>query len=304
MSCAPASRPWHAHRCTPTRSTRPSRCRPILGTPHRPQHPAHACQRNRARPAASIPGAAASMWSALPTTSLSRALAHIEEVEKIGGMAKAIEAGIPKRMIEQAATATQGRRLAQADHCRRERIIRPSSEADIAILKVDNPVGQAQDKLARLKAERNSVREALDALTRNADRRRQSARRRRRLRAKATVGEISTHWRRCMAATGRKFQRSPGPTGRRWVTWSGSFNRVEIIDGFETEHGRRPRILVAKMGQDGHDRGQKVIAVPPSPISVSTWISAPFPNARGSRPPGGRERRALSSACRRSRPAI
>ena len=88
-----------------------------------------------------------------------RALAHIEEVEKFGGMTKAIAAGIPKRMIEQAATATQGR-----INSRKQTIVgvnkyRPDSEADIAILKVDNRAVRRQqlDKLARLKAERNEA---------------------------------------------------------------------------------------------------------------------------------------------------
>ncbi len=102
-----------------------------------------------------------------------RALAHIEEVEKFGGMAKAIEAGIPKRMIEQAATATQGRIDSKRQTIVGVNKYRPDSEADIAILKVDNRSVRRQqlDKLARLKAERNesAVQHALDALTRSAE---------------------------------------------------------------------------------------------------------------------------------------
>ena len=88
-----------------------------------------------------------------------RALAHIEEVEKFGGMTKAIAAGIPKRMIEQAATATQGRIDSKKQTIVGVNKYRPDSEADIAILKVDNRSVRRQqlDKLARLKAERNEA---------------------------------------------------------------------------------------------------------------------------------------------------
>src|SRR3972149_2367610 len=100
-----------------------------------------------------------------------RALKHIEEVEKFGGMARAIEAGIPKRMIEQAATATQGRIDSGRQTIVGVNTYRPDSETDIDILKVDNRAVRRRqlDKLARLKAERNEdeVRSALDPLTRS-----------------------------------------------------------------------------------------------------------------------------------------
>ena len=196
-----------------------------------------------------------------------RALAHIEEVEKIGGMAKAIEAGIPKRMIEQAATATQGR-----IDSRRQTIVgvnkyRPGSEADIAILKVDNRSVRRQqlDKLARLKAERNAaeVQQALDALTQSAEtgtgnllEGAVAA-----ARAKATVGEISDALEKVFGRHRAEVSAITGVYKAEMGRMDGSLNLVkELIDSFETEHGRRPRILVAKMGQDGHDRGQKVIA--------------------------------------------
>src|SRR5262245_64950255 len=102
-----------------------------------------------------------------------RAMKHIAEVEKFGGMAKAIEAGIPKRMIEQAATATQGRIDSRKQTIVGVNKYRPDSEADIAILKVDNRAVRRRqlDKLTRLKAERNEdeVSAALDALTRYAE---------------------------------------------------------------------------------------------------------------------------------------
>ena len=196
-----------------------------------------------------------------------RALAHIEEVEKIGGMTKAIAAGIPKRMIEQAATATQGR-----IDSRRQTIVgvnkyRPDSEADIAILKVDNRAVRRQqlDKLVRLKAERNEneVQQALDALTRSAEtgggnllEGAIAA-----ARAKATVGEISYALEKVYGRHRAEVSAITGVYRAEMGRMDGSLNRIkELIDNFEAEHGRRPRILVAKMGQDGHDRGQKVIA--------------------------------------------
>ncbi len=196
-----------------------------------------------------------------------RALAHIEEVEKFGGMTKAIAAGIPKRMIEQAATATQGRIDSRKQTIVGVNKYRPDSEADIAILKVDNRAVRRQqlDKLARLKAERNEaeVREALDALTRYAETGTgnlleaavQAAR------VKATVGEISYALETVYGRHRAEVSAITGVYRAEMGRMDGSMNRIkELIDAFETEHGRRPRILVAKMGQDGHDRGQKVIA--------------------------------------------
>jgi len=196
-----------------------------------------------------------------------RALAHIEEVEKIGGMAKAIEAGIPKRMIEQAATATQGRIDSGRQTIVGVNKYRPDSEAEIAILKVDNRAVRRRqlDKLERLRAERDAgeVQQALDALTRYAEtgtgnllEGAVAA-----ARAKATVGEISDALEKVYGRHRADVTAVTGVYKAEMGRMDGSMNRVkELIEGFETSHGRRPRILVAKMGQDGHDRGQKVIA--------------------------------------------
>jgi len=196
-----------------------------------------------------------------------RALKHIEDVEKFGGMAKAIEAGIPKRMIEQAATATQGRIDSGRQTIVGVNKYRPDSEADIAILKVDNRAVRRQqlEKLARLKTERNEeeVQSALDALTRYAETATgnllegavQAAR------VKATVGEISYALEKVYGRHRAEVSAITGVYRAEMGRMDGSMNRIkELIDSFETAHGRRPRILVAKMGQDGHDRGQKVIA--------------------------------------------
>jgi methylmalonyl-CoA mutase len=196
-----------------------------------------------------------------------RALAHIEEVEKIGGMAKAIEAGIPKRMIEQAATATQGRIDSGRQTIVGVNKYRTEKDAEIAILKVDNRAVRRQqlDKLARLKAERNEaeVREALDRLTHYAETGTgnllegavEAAR------VKATVGEISYALEKVYGRHRADVSAITGVYRAEMGRMDGSMNRIkELIESFETAHGRRPRILVAKMGQDGHDRGQKVIA--------------------------------------------
>src|SRR5690349_1580324 len=196
-----------------------------------------------------------------------RALAHIEEVEKFGGMAKAIEAGIPKRMIEQAATATQGRIDSRKQTIVAVNKYRSASDADITILKVDNRAVRRQqlDKLTRLKAERDEakVKQALEAFTQYADTGTgnlldaavDAAR------AKATVGEISYALEKAYGRNRAEVSAITGVYKAEIGRMDGSLTRIkELIDQFETEHGRRPRILVAKMGQDGHDRGQKVIA--------------------------------------------
>jgi methylmalonyl-CoA mutase len=196
-----------------------------------------------------------------------RAMKHIGEVEKFGGMAKAIEAGIPKRMIEQAATATQGRIDSGRQTIVGVNKYRPGSDAEIAILKVDNRAVRRQqlDKLARLRAERDEaeVQQALDRLTHYAEtgtgnllEGAVAA-----ARVKATVGEISYALEKVYGRHRADVSAITGVYRAEMGRMDGSMNRIkELIESFETAHGRRPRILVAKMGQDGHDRGQKVIA--------------------------------------------
>jgi methylmalonyl-CoA mutase len=195
-----------------------------------------------------------------------KAWKHIEEVEGIGGMAKAIEAGIPKLRIEEAAAKTQARIDAGAQSVIGVNKYPPTNEEAIEVLKIDNSaVRQTQlDKLARLKAERDpaALQEALDALTRAADRGNgnllelaiEAAR------AKATVGEISSALEKVF---GRHRAEIKAITGvyKREVGMTGAVERMRTaVEAFEAAEGRRPRLLVAKIGQDGHDRGQKVIA--------------------------------------------
>ena len=194
-----------------------------------------------------------------------KAWAHIEEVEALGGMTKAIEAGIPKLRIEEAAAKTQARIDAGVQSVIGVNKYQPTDEAPIDVLKVDNTAVRAMqlDKLKRLRAERDpaALQEALDALTRAAtgngnllalavDA----------ARAKATVGEISMALEKVF---GRHRAEIKAITGvyKREVGMTKAVERVRLaVEAFEAAEGRRPRLLVAKIGQDGHDRGQKVIA--------------------------------------------
>jgi methylmalonyl-CoA mutase len=195
-----------------------------------------------------------------------KAWGHIEEVEALGGMTKAIEAGIPKLRIEEAAAKTQARIDSGHQSVIGVNKYQPTDEAPIDVLKVDNSaVMQMQlDKLRRLRAERDPavLKEALDALTRAADRGNGNllALAIDAARAKATVGEISST---LETVYGRHRAEIKAITGvyKREVGMTGAVERVRVaVEAFEAAEGRRPRLLVAKIGQDGHDRGQKVIA--------------------------------------------
>jgi methylmalonyl-CoA mutase len=195
-----------------------------------------------------------------------KAWGHIEEVEGLGGMTKAIEAGIPKLRIEEAAAKTQARIDSGHQSVIGVNKYQPEDEEHIDVLKVDNSAVRAMqlDKLARLRAERDpsALQQALDALTRAADGGNgnllelaiEAAR------AKATVGEISMALEKVF---GRHRAEIKAITGvyKREVGMTGAVERVKhLVESFEAAEGRRPRLLVAKIGQDGHDRGQKVIA--------------------------------------------
>ncbi len=204
-----------------------------------------------------------------------RAWAHIREVEEAGGMTAAIEAGIPKMRIEEAAARTQ----AWIDTGRQPvigvNLFRPEGQEQIDVLKVDNSAVRAEQlaKLERLRAERDSVActTALTALTEAArasvDGTRAPGLEQNLLklavdaaRAGATVGEMSDA---LEAVFGRHVAtiRTIHGVYRSEAGDSPNVERVrERAADFEARHGRRPRIMVAKMGQDGHDRGQKVIA--------------------------------------------
>jgi methylmalonyl-CoA mutase len=191
---------------------------------------------------------------------------HIQEVEELGGMAKAIEASIPKLRIEEAAAKTQARIDAGVQSVIGVNKYKPKSEAPIDVLKVDNSAVRTLqiDKLGRLKKERDpqKLQATLDALTNGAS----SGGNLLALaidaaRAKATVGEISAALEKVFGRHRAEIKAISGVYKREVGTMSDTVERVQkLVSEFETNEGRRPRILVAKIGQDGHDRGQKVIA--------------------------------------------
>ncbi|HEX3830050.1 MAG TPA: methylmalonyl-CoA mutase [Sporichthyaceae bacterium] len=199
-----------------------------------------------------------------------RAWARIEEVEAAGGMAKAIEAGIPKMRVEEAAARTQARIDSGTQTVigvNRFRVA--GGDSEIEVRAVDNRVVREAQiaKLKRLRAERDeaSCQAALAALT-EAARNPQGeadnllARSIEAARAHATVGEMSD----AMEAVFGRYSGAIRTITGVYRAEAGDNPKVAAVRAaaaeFERAHGRRPRILIAKMGQDGHDRGQKVVA--------------------------------------------
>jgi methylmalonyl-CoA mutase len=192
---------------------------------------------------------------------------HIQEVEALGGMAKAIEAGIPKLRIEEAAARTQARIDAGAQAVIGVNKFPPPKDEPIEVLRVDNSAVRTLqiDKLRRLRAERDeaAVTAALEALSRAAASGDDNllALGVEAARAKATVGEISSALEKVWGRHRAEIKAISGVYKREVGSMSEAIERVRrAVEAFERDDGRRPRILVAKMGQDGHDRGQKVIA--------------------------------------------
>ncbi|SET78543.1 methylmalonyl-CoA mutase [Geodermatophilus poikilotrophus] len=204
-----------------------------------------------------------------------RAWAHIEEVAEHGGMAQAIDDGIPKLRIEEAAARTQAR----IDSGRQPVIgvnkYRVEADEAIEVLRVDNAdvLAQQKAKLEELRASRDGS-AVQDALRRLTDAARAAAEGRRdssldanllklavdAARAKATVGEISDALEEVYGRHAGQVRTISG-VYRDEAGSSGPMEETRsMAEAFEEAEGRRPRILVAKMGQDGHDRGQKVIA--------------------------------------------
>ncbi len=195
-----------------------------------------------------------------------RAWAHIQEVEKLGGMAKAIESGVPKMRIEEASARKQSRIDSNVDTIVGINKYRLDHEDPIETLEVDNTaVRKAQiERLAKLRAERDSaaVEAALNALTRCAetgegnllDLSIDAARKR------ASLGEISYALEKVFGRYKAKINLISNVYSSQ-TKESESFKKAqELTDKFAKLEGRRPRIMIAKMGQDGHDRGAKVVA--------------------------------------------
>lgn len=211
-----------------------------------------------------------------------RAWTHIEEIEGLGGMAKAIETGLPKMRIEEAAA----KRQAQIDSGK-ETIIgvnryRLEKEEAIDILDIDNTAVRLKqiEKLHALKAGRDDqkVEEALNALTKAAETGEENLLELavKAARVRATLGEISD-------AVERVASRHKAVIRSISGIYSTAFSNEEEIsevqkmtDEFLENEGRRPRILIAKMGQDGHDRGAKVIATAFADLGFDVDISPLF----------------------------
>lgn len=195
-----------------------------------------------------------------------RAWELMDEVEELGGMAKAIETGVPKMRIEEAAAKKQARIDSGKDTIVGVNKFRLDKEDPIDILEVDNEkVRQSQMKrLEKLKSKRNNqeVQRALEAITRCAktgegnllDKAVDAARKR------ATLGEISDAMEEVFGRYQATIKSITGVYSSQLEN-SEEFKKArQLADRFEEQEGRRPRIMVAKMGQDGHDRGAKVIS--------------------------------------------
>ncbi|MER9393624.1 MULTISPECIES: methylmalonyl-CoA mutase [unclassified Mesorhizobium] len=210
-----------------------------------------------------------------------RALAHIEEVEALGGMAAATEQGIPKLRIEEAAARTQARIDSGEQILVGVNAHRPENEIDVDVLKIDNAEVKARQlsKLQNLKGTRNvgAVESALDALTRAAQGNENLLEFAiRAARANATVGEISLALEKVFGRHVASVQTISG-VYRNALGDNLTVDRLlEKLEAFEKKSGGKPRILVAKMGQDGHDRGQKVIATAFADLGFDVTVGAMF----------------------------
>lgn len=216
-----------------------------------------------------------------------KAWERIQEVEQAGGMAKAIEAGIPKMRIEEAAARTQAR----IDSGRQPVIgvnkYRLENEDELEVLKVDNKTVRAAQiaKLERLRSERDETvtQEMLERVSWAAANPDPTDPDRNLLkvaidaaRAKASVGEISDALEKVYGRYTANIRTISGVYNKE----SGSSETIEaarkLVEEFETREGRRPRILIAKMGQDGHDRGQKVIATAYADLGMDVDVGPLF----------------------------
>ena len=194
-----------------------------------------------------------------------KAMEHISEIENSGGMAKAIEAGIPKLRIEEAAARTQARIDSGQQSVIGVNRYHPENESVVNVLRVDNAEVRSSQiaQLEELKATRDQkqCQIALDELTKAAEKNENLlAASVKAARARATVGEISEALEKIFGRHRAEVRTNSGGFSSE-VGDSEAVKTVrERANKFESDFGRRPRILVAKIGQDGHDRGQKVIA--------------------------------------------
>ena len=210
-----------------------------------------------------------------------RALAHIEEVESLGGMAAATEKNIPKLRIEEAAARTQARIDSGEQILVGVNAYRPETDIKVDVLKIDNAEVRARQlsKLQRLKGTRDvgAVESALSALSRAAESGENLLQFAiRAARANATVGEISLALEKVFGRHVASVQTISG-VYRKALGDNSAVDRLQDkIVAFEEKSGGKPRILVAKMGQDGHDRGQKVIATAFADLGFDVTVGPMF----------------------------
>jgi len=196
---------------------------------------------------------------------IKKAWAHIEEIEAMGGMTKAIEAGFPKMKIEEAAAKKQARIDSSKDVIVGVNKFNSAHKTNIELLEVDNTAVRDKQlaRIAKLKKERDNkvVEESLQELTKGAE----SGENLLSLainaaRARATLGEISMAMEKVFGRYQATHQTISGVYAKE-ISMDDNFKKAtELSDTFAEKSGRRPRILIAKMGQDGHDRGAKVVA--------------------------------------------
>ena len=195
-----------------------------------------------------------------------KAWEHIQEIEKLGGMAKAIETGVPKMRIEEAAARTQARIDSGAQTIVGTNKYRLEHEDPIDILEVDNSAvrKEQEEGLAQLRATRDNekVKQTLDALTECVrtgegnllEKAVECAK------ARATLGEISDACEKIVGRYKAVIRTISGVYSSESKNDSDFAKACELTEEFAKKEGRRPRIFIAKMGQDGHDRGAKVVA--------------------------------------------
>ncbi|WP_417235980.1 methylmalonyl-CoA mutase [Bizionia paragorgiae] len=195
-----------------------------------------------------------------------KAWALIEEVEELGGMTKAIESGVPKLRIEEAAARKQARIDSNQDIIVGINKYKLEAEAPLHILEVDNQTVRKQqlEQLAKLKAERDTdkVQQTLANLTEAAKTGKENllALAVEAARERATLGEISDALEAVYGRYKAQIKSFSGVYSKE-IKNDESFKKARALaDTFAEQDGRRPRIMIAKMGQDGHDRGAKVVA--------------------------------------------
>ena len=226
-----------------------------------------------------------------------KARAHIREVTEHGGMAQAISDGIPKLRIEEAAARTQARIDSGQQTVIGINKYQVDEDHPIEVLKVENSRVRAEQiaKLQQLRADRDqaAVDAALAELTRAAggqgnllDLAIDAAR------AKATVGEISDALEKVWGRHAAEIRTIAGVYRDEVGKVTNISSATELVEKFAEADGRRPRILVAKMGQDGHDRGQKVIATAFADIGFDVDVGSLVLHAGRGGAPGRRQRRA------------